>query len=79
MSLFERSMPLWKRTLDVTGALFGLALLAPLFLVIAAAIKLTSRGPVFFGQGGGTCRLVTGRAGKHAFHVQVSLQLMPTH
>ena len=39
-----------KRAFDVTGAVVGLLLLAPLFAVIALAIKLTSRGPVFFRQ-----------------------------
>jgi exopolysaccharide biosynthesis polyprenyl glycosylphosphotransferase len=39
-----------KRGLDVTCSLGGLILLAPLFAVIAVAIKLDSRGPVFFRQ-----------------------------
>ena len=39
-----------KRLLDLLAALFGLLLLAPLFLLIAAAIKLDSPGPVFFRQ-----------------------------
>ncbi|MGZ5156938.1 MAG: sugar transferase [Caldimonas sp.] len=39
-----------KRALDFVAALFGLVLLAPLFAVIAAAIKLESPGPVFFRQ-----------------------------
>jgi lipopolysaccharide/colanic/teichoic acid biosynthesis glycosyltransferase len=39
-----------KRVLDVAGALALLALLSPVFLLIAALIKLTSRGPVFFKQ-----------------------------
>jgi exopolysaccharide biosynthesis polyprenyl glycosylphosphotransferase len=39
-----------KRSFDVAGASLGLALLTPLFAVIATAIKLTSRGPVFFHQ-----------------------------
>ena len=39
-----------KRGMDVVGSLFLLALLSPVFLLIAAAIKLTSRGPVFFRQ-----------------------------
>jgi len=39
-----------KRSIDITGALAGLILLAPLFLFIACAIKLTSTGPVFFVQ-----------------------------
>jgi lipopolysaccharide/colanic/teichoic acid biosynthesis glycosyltransferase len=39
-----------KRSMDVLGSLLLLALLSPVFLVIAAAIKLTSRGPVLFRQ-----------------------------
>lgn len=39
-----------KRALDVTGALIGLLLLMPLLLIIAIAIKATSRGPVLFRQ-----------------------------
>ena len=39
-----------KRGMDVLGSLCLLALLSPVFLVIALAIKLTSRGPVLFRQ-----------------------------
>jgi lipopolysaccharide/colanic/teichoic acid biosynthesis glycosyltransferase len=39
-----------KRSFDVIVAATGLALLAPLFLLIAVAIKLTSPGPVFLVQ-----------------------------
>ena len=39
-----------KRAFDVTGAALGLLLLTPLLLVVALAIKVTSRGPVFFRQ-----------------------------
>jgi len=39
-----------KRTIDVLGSLSLLLLLSPVFALIAAAIKLTSRGPVFFQQ-----------------------------
>lgn len=39
-----------KRSIDVVGALLGLLVLGLPMLLIAAAIKLTSRGPVFFGQ-----------------------------
>jgi Undecaprenyl-phosphate glucose phosphotransferase len=39
-----------KRTLDITGACFGLLLLSPLILLTALAIKLESQGPVFFRQ-----------------------------
>jgi exopolysaccharide biosynthesis polyprenyl glycosylphosphotransferase len=45
-----KSSFLIKRVFDVTGASLGLAVLSPLFAVIAVAIKLTSRGPVFFRQ-----------------------------
>jgi lipopolysaccharide/colanic/teichoic acid biosynthesis glycosyltransferase len=39
-----------KRALDVAASVTLLALLSPLMLVIAALVKLTSRGPVFFPQ-----------------------------
>lgn len=37
-----------KRTFDVMVSAIGLAILSPLFLVIAVAIKLNSPGPVFY-------------------------------
>jgi exopolysaccharide biosynthesis polyprenyl glycosylphosphotransferase len=51
-----------KRLFDIVFASFALSLLLPMFVVLAAAIKLTSRGPVFFRQV---------RAGLHgkAFHM----------
>ena len=39
-----------KRLFDIVMALFGLSLAAPLMLAVAVAIKLTSKGPVFFTQ-----------------------------
>jgi lipopolysaccharide/colanic/teichoic acid biosynthesis glycosyltransferase len=39
-----------KRLIDVAGSLGGLALTLPLYVPIAAAIKLDSPGPVFFVQ-----------------------------
>ncbi len=39
-----------KRGMDIAGSLAALALLSPVFLIIAAGIKLNSRGPVFFRQ-----------------------------
>ncbi len=39
-----------KAVMDYIGAASGLLLLAPFLLIIAAAIKLTSEGPVFFLQ-----------------------------
>lgn len=44
------SLLLLKRGMDVVGSLLGLALFSPLFLVIAIAIKVSSRGPVLFRQ-----------------------------
>jgi Undecaprenyl-phosphate galactose phosphotransferase WbaP len=48
--LFHRSAAAAKRALDLTACIVALLLLSPLFLAIAAAIKVTSRGPVFFGH-----------------------------
>lgn len=39
-----------KRLVDIVGAAFGLLLLSPLLFAVAAIIKLTSAGPVFFRQ-----------------------------
>jgi len=61
MELKPELMPVWeqslKRLMDVSVAGLVLAILAPLWLLLTAIIKLTSRGPVFFrqeriGQGG---------------------------
>ncbi len=41
---------LGKRTIDVVGATVGIALMLPVFLGCALAVKLTSKGPVFFRQ-----------------------------
>ncbi len=46
----QRSVLIVKRTVDIVGSSIMLILLAPLFLVIALIIKLTSRGPVFYRQ-----------------------------
>jgi len=39
-----------KRAMDIVGSLFALAVSTPVMIAIAAAIKLTSKGPVFFCQ-----------------------------
>lgn len=36
------------RLMDVVAATFGLIILAPLFIAVAVAIKLTDRGPIFY-------------------------------
>ncbi|MGH2852761.1 MAG: exopolysaccharide biosynthesis polyprenyl glycosylphosphotransferase [Solirubrobacteraceae bacterium] len=45
-----RSSAVVKRAFDLLGASLGLLAVAPLFAVIAVAIKLDSRGPLFFRQ-----------------------------
>ncbi len=47
--LFDRIPPA-KRLVDLSCVSAGLLILAPLFLITALAIKLSSKGPVFFQQ-----------------------------
>ena len=47
---WPRSSLILKQALDVSFASIGLIVLMPLFAVVAVAIKLDSRGPVFFRQ-----------------------------
>lgn len=56
-----RSSAAFKRAFDLLGASLGLLAVAPLLIVIAVAIKLDSRGPVFFRQ------LRVGRHGQRFF------------
>jgi exopolysaccharide biosynthesis polyprenyl glycosylphosphotransferase len=56
-----------KRAFDLFGASLGLILLAPLFAIVAIAIRLTSGGPIFYfqervGQGGRLFRMVKFRS-----------------
>jgi len=46
----RRVHPAVKRVLDATAAGLGLLLLSPLVLLIAALVKLESKGPVLFGH-----------------------------
>lgn len=39
-----------KRLIDISLSIFGIVLLSPVFLLIVIAIKLDSKGPVFFKQ-----------------------------
>ncbi|MBE6593916.1 MAG: sugar transferase [Ruminococcaceae bacterium] len=49
--LKKRSAALFfKRAFDLVVSLFALVLLSPVFLVLAIAIKIDSRGPVFYRQ-----------------------------
>src|SRR5205814_3831506 len=42
--------PQWKRVLDLSCILCSLPLWLPLMIVITVAIKIASRGPIFFRQ-----------------------------
>jgi len=53
-----RSMPRSKRVFDIAMSAAGLTAALPIFTAVFVLIKLTSRGPVFFGQ------LRSGRGGK---------------
>ncbi|MCW2988728.1 MAG: hypothetical protein JWM24_1666 [Solirubrobacterales bacterium] len=57
-----RSSTIVKRGFDLLGVTLGLLALAPLMLAIAIAIRLDSRGPVFFRQR---------RVGRHGRHFEV--------
>ncbi len=53
---------LLKRAIDVTASVIGLAVLSPVYALVAALVKLDSAGPVFFaqarvGQGGRVFRI----------------------
>ena len=47
LSGFDRAI---KRAFDIVAACVGIILLAPLFVAVAIAIKLETRGPVFYRQ-----------------------------
>jgi exopolysaccharide biosynthesis polyprenyl glycosylphosphotransferase len=55
----SRSSRLTKRAFDLIGATVGLLAIAPLLAALAAAIRIDSRGPVFFRQ------TRVGREGEH--------------
>jgi len=44
------ALPFWKRTLDIAGIILLAPAFAPLMVFAAIAIRLSSRGPVFFRQ-----------------------------
>lgn len=66
-SLRQRLAQWAKRLVDIAGAAIGLALLAPLFLVVAAMILVTTGRPIFYtqervGQGGRLFRIIKFRS-----------------
>jgi hypothetical protein len=46
----KRASGAMKRAMDIIGSLFALILAAPAFAAVAIAIKMTSKGPIFFRQ-----------------------------
>ena len=49
-TLFEKRLPLWKRTMDLGGAFIGIIIVSPIMLATVIAIKATSKGPIVFKQ-----------------------------
>ena len=45
-----RVYEIFKRIIDIIGAGLGLILLSPIIAIVACAVKVTSKGPVFFSQ-----------------------------
>lgn len=41
-------MPLWKRVFDIIVSLSGILILSPIFIILALAVKLESKGPVIY-------------------------------
>ena len=46
----SRLTPIWKRIIDLAFGLLGLLLASPLMLLVAIAVRLDSKGPIFFSQ-----------------------------
>jgi lipopolysaccharide/colanic/teichoic acid biosynthesis glycosyltransferase len=43
-----KGIPVWKRTMDIILSLLGIIVLSPLFILIVIAIRLESKGKVFY-------------------------------
>lgn len=52
LKAYEKSTSYYitKRIVDFLGALFGIIALSPLIIITAIAVKLDSKGPIFFAQ-----------------------------
>jgi lipopolysaccharide/colanic/teichoic acid biosynthesis glycosyltransferase len=76
-SLLAQPTPKWKRAIDVLGATVGLTLSLPILVAAGIAIKLSSRGPVFYsqlreGMGGRRFRIVKLRTMQQGAHEKQS-------
>ncbi len=58
VELLYQALPWWKRSVDIAVSTIAIVMLLPLFGLITFAIKLTSKGPVFF------CQTRSGLAGR---------------
>lgn len=50
LRLLNFRMPLWKRSIDIVGAIVGLILFSPVMLISAALIRFSTNGPIIFTQ-----------------------------
>ncbi len=48
--LFIRELPVWKRIVDINGAIIGIIIISPILLAVAFAIKLTTKDTIIFKQ-----------------------------
>jgi lipopolysaccharide/colanic/teichoic acid biosynthesis glycosyltransferase len=48
--LFAQRLPLWKRGMDIVGALLALIVLSPILLLVGLIIRIVSPGPIIFRQ-----------------------------
>jgi lipopolysaccharide/colanic/teichoic acid biosynthesis glycosyltransferase len=46
----RKGLPVWKRAVDILGAGIALAILSPVFVLLAVYVKAVSRGPALFRQ-----------------------------
>ena len=49
-NIVARRTPLWKRLFDIVGSLGIMIVILPILVIVAAYIKIVSRGPIFFTQ-----------------------------
>ena len=76
--VFEGVDFLLKRTFDVVGAVLLLFFLSPGFLAIALAIKISSRGPVFYARCAPASAACRSRAGSSARCTATPTSARPT-
>ena len=47
---FTRNIPIWKRSMDIIGAVVAILIFSPIMALVAIAVKLESSGNIFFKQ-----------------------------